>query len=216
MSLRMKDLASTHHLDDTELVRRIVGTHVDDAQGLLRDLMHESTYALEAALGGRRTARLRAALELGRRVNARMRRVSTRTLPHAEAVYEWSQERLTQLDHEELWTLAVDVKNQLRSARLVSKGGVLGVVISTRDILREVLREGAPAFVLVHNHPSGDPTPSPEDVEFTERVAAAADAVGVPLLDHVVVGRDGYVSLAPRLEANQWISMNETDELERR
>jgi DNA repair protein RadC len=68
-------------------------------------------------------------------------------------------------------------------------------VISPRDPLRAALREGASAFVLVHNHPSGDPTPSPEDISFTQKIAAAADVVATPLLDHVVVARSGYASL---------------------
>lgn len=63
------------------------------------------------------------------------------------------------------------------------------------DPLRYALRAAASGFVLVHNHPSGDPTPSVEDVSFTRRVAAAAAVVGVPLLDHVVVTREGFSSV---------------------
>jgi DNA repair protein RadC len=65
-----------------------------------------------------------------------------------------------------------------------------------RDVLRTALREGASAFVLVHNHPSGDPTPSEDEVRFTAITGEGAGAIGVPLLDHVVVAQDGHVSLA--------------------
>ena len=74
-------------------------------------------------------------------------------------------------------------------------GGLHGLHVGARDPLRYALRDGGSAFVLVHNHPSGDPAASTEDVRFTEEVARAADVVGVPLLDHVIVARSGYLSL---------------------
>ena len=67
--------------------------------------------------------------------------------------------------------------------------------LAVRDPLRLALREAASAFVLVHNHPSGDPTPSAEDLRFTERVAEAAEILGTPLVDHLIVAGDRYRSL---------------------
>src|SRR5258708_6677875 len=107
----------------------------------------------------------------------------------------WARSRLVPLDHEELWLLALDGRNGLRSARRVASGGLHGMHVTARDPLRLALREGASAFVLVHNHPSGDPTPSDEDVSFTRNIAAGAAIVGVPLVDHVVVARDGFKSI---------------------
>ena len=196
--------AFTHALADHELIAHIIGRRLDDTDAVLRALAHDANHQLDERLGADSAVRLRAAIELGRRLGARARREHEPALPHPEAVYAWAEERLVTLDHEELWTLAVDAKNQLRSARLVAKGGVFGVVISPRDILREVLREGAPGFLLVHNHPSGDPEPSPDDMQFTRAVASVARAVGVPLLDHVVVGRGGYVSLAAQIDEFEW------------
>lgn len=200
MTSRLPLAAFSHAMDDHELIAQIVGERPRDPEHILRVLEHESNLVLDEQLGAIPANRLRAAVELGRRLGARHRRVHEPTLPTPEAVFAWAEERLIGLDHEELWALAVDAKNQLRSARLVAKGGVFGVVIAPRDILREVLREGAPGFLLVHNHPSGDPTPSPDDMHFTRAVAAVARAVGVPLLDHVVVGRSGYVSLAADID----------------
>jgi DNA repair protein RadC len=73
--------------------------------------------------------------------------------------------------------------------------------VRAADPLRLALRAAASGFVLVHNHPSGDPTPSAEDVTFTRRVADAASVVGVPLLDHVVVAREGFASVPFAAEA---------------
>lgn len=204
MVQRLPLAAFSHALDDHELLAHIVGVRPRDPEHVLRALQHDSGHVLEEHLGSRPATRLRAAVELGRRLGARGRRPHEPVLPHPEAVFGWAEERLVTLDHEELWVLAVDAKNQLRSARMVARGGVFGVVIAPRDILREVLREGAPGFLLVHNHPSGDPAPSPDDLHFTRAVASVAKAVGVPLLDHVIVGRTGYVSLAPQIDDFEW------------
>ena len=81
------------------------------------------------------------------------------------------------------------------AARLVASGGIHGLHVAARDALRIALREGASAFVLVHNHPSGDPAPSPEDIAFTRAVERAAGVVGTPLLDHVVIARRRATSM---------------------
>ena len=137
--------------------------------------------------------RLGAAFELGRRA-------FTSTTPpiaitNSADVAAWAAPRLSALDHEELWLLALDGRSRVRAVRCVAKGGLHGMGVNAADPLRLALRAAASGFVLVHNHPSGDPTPSTEDVTFTRRVAAAAAVVGTPLLDHVVVARDGYASV---------------------
>jgi DNA repair protein RadC len=99
------------------------------------------------------------------------------------------------LAHEELWMLAVDGRGHLRAARCVARGGLHGASTRAVDPVRAALRVDATAFVLVHNHPSGDPTPSGEDIVLTEHVANVAAIAQVPLLDHVIVARDGYCSV---------------------
>jgi len=110
-------------------------------------------------------------------------------------VAAWAQPRIGSLVHEELWILALDGQGGLRAARCIAKGGVHGIGVRATDPLRVALRVGATGFALVHNHPSGDPSPSAEDLAFTRRIADAARTVGVPLLDHVVVTRDGFASI---------------------
>jgi DNA repair protein RadC len=137
--------------------------------------------------------RLAAAFELGRRA------ASDTAMPTSIAssadVATWASRRLSGLDHEELWLLALDGRSRLRAVRCVAKGGLHGMGVRAADPLRLALRAAASGFVLVHNHPSGDPTPSPEDIAFTRRVAAAAVVVGMPLLDHVVVAQEGFSSV---------------------
>jgi DNA repair protein RadC len=105
------------------------------------------------------------------------------------------------LDHEELWLLLLDGRNGLRAARRVASGGIHGLHVSVRDVLRIALREAASAFILVHNHPSGDPTPSGEDQTFTAAVTEGANLVGCPLLDHVIVARQRASSMIDVISA---------------
>jgi len=137
--------------------------------------------------------RVAAAFELGRR--AAMGNDPPASITSSADVASWASARLCGLDHEELWLLALDGRSRLRAVRCVARGGLHGMGVRPADPLRLALRASASGFILVHNHPSGDPTPSPEDVAFTRRVSAAAAIVGAPLLDHVVVAREGFSSV---------------------
>ncbi len=146
-------------------------------------------------IGPAKGARLGAAIELGRRAAFAATLEASPKLPDQVAVQAWARPRLATLDHEELWMLALDGRHGLRAARRVASGGIHGLHVGPRDVLRLALREAASAFVLVHNHPSGDPAPSDEDVAFTRMTASAASIVGTPLLDHVVVARRQSASM---------------------
>ena len=151
--------------------------------------------AQRAGVGTAKGARLAAAVELGRRAASGASLEAAVRLPDRPAVEEWAHPRLATLDHEELWLLALDGHHGLRAARRVASGGIHGLHVAARDPLRIALREGASAFVLVHNHPSGDPAPSAEDIAFTRAVERAAAVVGTPLLDHVVIARRRAASM---------------------
>jgi len=196
-------------LGDAELVALVLGTGTagiavgvvaatvlaesGGVEGLARAGLGE--LASRRGLGAVKGARLAAAVELGRRVAAAAARTTDARFPSSEAVGAWARPRLAALDHEELWALVLDGRQGLRAARRVAAGGLHGVHVRARDALRFALRDGGSAFVLVHNHPSGDPSASAEDVRFTEEVARAADVIGVPLLDHVIVARGGAKSM---------------------
>ncbi|MEO8875481.1 MAG: DNA repair protein RadC [Polyangiaceae bacterium] len=196
-------------LADVELVALVLGTgsttervHVlaqallDDlggVQGLARAGIGE--LAARRGLGRGKAERLAAATELGKRLHAAALRRDGAVFSDADVVDAWARPRLATLEHEELWALALDGRNRLRAARRIAVGGLHGLHVQPRDVLRAMVREGASAFVLVHNHPSGDPTPSTEDLKFTERIVAAGETVATPLVDHVVIGSPGYMSL---------------------
>ncbi|MBX3187559.1 MAG: JAB domain-containing protein [Labilithrix sp.] len=182
---------------ETTLARFLV-----DRFGGLAGLSRATVAELEPWMAPGPTRRLRArasaralaaAFELGRR--AARDEAPPPLITNSNDAAGWATPRLTMLDHEELWLLALDGRSRLRAARCVARGGLHGLGVRPADPLRLALRAAASGFVLVHNHPSGDPTPSAEDMRFTERVAAAAAVAGVPLLDHVVVARGGFSSV---------------------
>jgi DNA repair protein RadC len=105
--------------------------------------------------------------------------------------------RLGGLMHEVMFAVALDGKCHFLAEVEIATGGAHSLAVRPRDVLRPLLRGGASTFVLVHNHPSGDPTPSPEDLRMTRVVADCADAIGVPMIDHLIIGArgGGYRSL---------------------
>jgi DNA repair protein RadC len=166
--------------------------------GSLVSVARLGPHGLAARRGIRPTeaTRLAAAFEIGRRAAIQAMHDERETIGSYESVVAWARPRLVGLDHEEVWLLALDGRNGLKSARKVAQGGLHGCALTARDVLHPALQDAASAIVLVHNHPSGEPNPSREDIEMTRALAMACDVVGVPLLDHVVVARGGATSLS--------------------
>jgi DNA repair protein RadC len=173
-----------------------------DSFGGLAGLSRADVAEIEASLllsrvprAGPAAASLAAAFELGRRVARAEAPVPERLVGSAD-VAAWATPRLGRLVHEELWLLGLDGRSRLRAARRLAQGGLHGMGVRAPDVLRTALRVGASGFVLVHNHPSGDPTASAEDVAFTRAVAEGAAKIGLPLLDHVIVAGDVFSTVA--------------------
>jgi DNA repair protein RadC len=103
-----------------------------------------------------------------------------------------------EFSQEEIWVLLVNTKNRITHEVLVYRGTVSTVQVRTAELLREAVKVNAPALILSHCHPSGDPTPSPEDVGVTRQARLAADLLDLDLLDHIVVGKDAWISMRER------------------
>lgn len=144
-------------------------------------------------MGRSKSARVMAAIELGRRA-------STAPIMRGQAfvgsrsVFDLLKGELHGLRQEHFIALAVDAKNRLLSRRTVAIGGLTSCGVTPSDVFRRLLLDGAAAAIFVHNHPSGDPTPSPEDIALTQRLGEAGLLLGLPMLDHVIFGDGNYVS----------------------
>ena len=143
----------------------------------------------------RRAAQLHAAMELGRRtiVEPLRRGDSLTDAAQAERVM---QARLGCRDQEELHVIGLDVRHRVLVDFVAAIGGIAEVRVDARDVFRTLLRHNAFAAIVVHNHPSGTPSPSEADAELTRMLAAAGEVVGVKLLDHIIVGSEGAFSFA--------------------
>ena len=146
-------------------------------------------------VGEARALAVHAALELGRRLalEARDDGIPIRS-PHD--VWQLFAPRLQDLPVEEFHVAILDAQHRLERDVLVTRGLLNASLVHPREVFREAIAERAAAVVLVHNHPSGDPTPSAEDRAVTEQLVAAGRLLDIPVHDHVIVGRGRYVSFA--------------------
>lgn len=192
-------------VDRTEkLMADVLGISTRRATDLLGALggIQGVAYATEADLCSvsipRGRARLvRAAFELARQSVGHPPKLGER-LSGAFEVWTHMRSRLAGRPVEEFWAIALDVRHRVVLDTLLAKGSLTGVEIHPRDVFRVLIKAGAAAVLFCHNHPSGDPAPSRSDIELTTRLREVGELCGIPVLDHVVVGFGGYVSLAER------------------
>jgi DNA repair protein RadC len=121
-----------------------------------------------------------------------------RRLGAAAEVWTHYKARLALAPIEEFWVLGLDVRHRLIFEACIARGSLTGVEVHPREVYRPLIRVAAAAAIFCHNHPSGDPSPSRQDLELTLRLREVGELCGITLLDHVVVAAEGYVSLAER------------------
>jgi DNA repair protein RadC len=148
-----------------------------------------------AGIGPAKIASLRAALELGARHACAPLRPGAK-LDSPERVFAHFGPRLRRLRQEVFFVLLLDSRQRLIAEVEVSRGSLNQSLVHPREVFAPALREAAAALVVVHNHPSGDPRPSREDAEVTQRLASAGEILGIRLVDHVIVGCEGFRSFA--------------------
>ncbi|MDI3269833.1 MAG: DNA repair protein RadC [Bacillota bacterium] len=144
-------------------------------------------------VGPAKASRVMAALELGRRVMAG--RLPGLPIQSPADVAAWLQPQLGHLAQEQVVVLWLDAKHRVLGHETVSVGSLQEALAYPRDIFRGALIRHAAAVIVAHNHPSGDPTPSPEDWSMTQRMREAGRVVGVEMLDHIIVAAESFVSL---------------------
>ena len=167
------------------------------AEGSLRRLAALDVAALEsvAGVGAATATRVLAALELGRR-SAAEGPAERERIQGPRDVYFLLGPRLRDLPQEEFHALLLDTRHHVVREALVTRGTLDASLISPREVFRLAVVEGAAAVILAHNHPSGDPSPSPDDWAVTRQISEAGRMLGIPVLDHVILGDGRFTSLA--------------------
>ncbi len=138
-----------------------------------------------------------AAVELGKRA-ASMNPQNRPSIGSPEDVHNLVGVEMSQLTQEKLRVLLLNTKNRVVAMRDVYQGTVNSASIRVAEILRPAVRENCPYIIVAHNHPSGDPTPSPEDILVTRRLNQSAEMMDIELLDHIVIGQQSFVSMKQR------------------
>jgi DNA repair protein RadC len=194
-------------LGDKELLALLIGTGVRERPVLevAADLMRRSggivgisrasprELTVVTGIGSAGAARIAAAFELGRRsVDLAHHR---QLLSRPEDVYRVLSPRFAGLTQELFVAVGVDIRNGLLDVVEVARGSLASVEVHPREVFRPLIRMAAAGALLVHNHPSGDPTPSREDVDLTRRLREIGRMIGIPVVDHVIIGDRQYCSI---------------------
>jgi DNA repair protein RadC len=162
--------------------------------------LHRADYAElinQHGIGEAKAAQIKAAIELGRRLVAEApeERASVRNPADAAELVRYE---MSALDQEELRVILLDTRNRVIGKVTVYRGSLNSSQVRVGEVFKPAIRASAAAIIVVHNHPSGDPTPSPDDVTVTRSIVSAGKLLDVDVLDHLVIGQGRFVSLKER------------------
>ena len=222
-ALRMKDMAAgdlprerlrkhgAHALSDAELLAILmrVGVKGNNVLQLAQQLLVEfggwngllqadfEQISNRFGMGEAKASTLKASLEIGRRLLlvAHGERFQIKS---PSDVAQLMQLEMSHFDQERLRVIALDTKNRVLKIHDVYTGSLNSAAIRVGEVFKEALKQNACALIIVHNHPSGDPTPSPEDVLVTRQIVNAGQMLDIEVLDHLVIGKGRFVSLKER------------------
>jgi len=175
----------------TDLSQRLLAEH-GGLRGLFR--LEVSELAAIRGLGDAKAVRLKAALELGRRLAA-LSPEDRAQVTSPDDVANLLQIEMAALEQEQLRVVLLDTKHRILGARTVYQGSVNQAQVRVGEVYRDAVRQNATAIVAVHNHPSGDPTPSAADVSLTVELVRAGEMLDIDLLDHLIIGQGRWLSL---------------------
>jgi DNA repair protein RadC len=200
-------------LSDTELLAIVLRngnastgeSAIDHARLLLgqfdgfRGIDEASVTELEKikGIGPAKIAQMKASLEMARRLDSH-KWESGQPLRSSEDVFHHFRQGLENEKKEFFYVILLNNKNKKLREVKISEGSLTASLVHPREVYNPVIRESAAAVIFVHNHPSGDPAPSQEDIEITRRLKEVGEVMGVRVLDHVVIGHDRYFSFSDR------------------
>lgn len=190
-------------LSDAELLAVIlkIGTKEENVIDMCHRLI--SMYGLERlttcslpelqkikGIGNAKACQIVAALELGRRSSAHKN--ENGKIEKAKDVYDYFFPKIGHLQQEQFRILMLDTKNKILKEEIISMGLLDASLVHPREVFKSAIKESAQAVIVVHNHPSGDPLPSSEDEEVTQKLRKAGEILGINVLDHVIIGKEYY------------------------
>ena len=174
---------------------RLLLSRFDDFRGI--DEAAFSELKRVKGIGPAKIAQIKASLEMARRLGSH-KWESGQPLRSSEDVFHHFRHDLEKEKKELFYVILLNNKNKKLREVKISEGSLTASLVHPREVYNPVIRESAAAVIFVHNHPSGDPAPSQEDIEITRRLKEVGEVMGVRVLDHVVIGHDRYFSFSDR------------------
>lgn len=175
------------------------------AKDMLKRLPHQSIYDLGEmditelknfhGIGKRNAEVLYTAMELCRRIQKEQVKLHAPDFSMPKAVADYLMEEMRRLKQEEFRAVFLTSKNQLITVKTLTKGTINASLAKSREVFKMALQYNAAAVVLVHNHPSGDPEPSRDDISVTQKIFQAGQVMEIPILDHIIIGDGTFTSL---------------------
>lgn len=172
--------------------------HYRDFKTLAGATVHELRSIKGVGLA--KAAQIKAALEIGKRAASHPLSKKRQVLSSKDVydVYRHYSQDFRDLKKEVFRLVMLDGKNRIFADSVVSEGCLTSSIVHPREVYIQAIKNSAASVIFLHNHPSGDPSPSPEDIEITRRLVAAGDLLGIKVLDHIVIGEGGYLSFADK------------------
>jgi DNA repair protein RadC len=191
-------------LSDAELLSIIINTgtkehnSIDLSNRILKKFginkfsrINPSEIMTISGIGKAKALRIIAAVEFAKRVKDK-KKISKIT--GAKDVYNYLKHKTSNMDKEHFIVILLDTKNKIIRDEIISIGTINSAIVHPREVFRNAIRENSNAIILAHNHPSGNPTPSENDIRITEQIIRAGRILDIKLLDHVIIGKDKYWS----------------------
>ncbi|HAA90786.1 MAG: DNA repair protein RadC [Thermoanaerobacterales bacterium 50_218] len=174
-----------------ELANRLLG-NPDGVRFLVEASLEELCKVKGVGLA--KATQIKAAIEFGRRISC-MGSTWRPKISCPEDVSSLIMEEMCYLDREHFKVILLNTKNQVLAVETISVGSLSSSLVHPREVFKKAIQRSAAAIILVHNHPSGDPTPSNEDLEVTKRLREAGKILGIEVLDHIIIGDHRFVSM---------------------
>lgn len=207
---RMKAYGA-EYLSNTELIAILLRTGIRGESALrladkilqkagsLRSLLEMELEELKSisGIGEAKAIQIKAGLELGRRLS-RGNLLDRITIRSPKDAADYMMDSLRYLHQEHFVSLFLNTKNQIIGQETIFVGTLNSSLVHPREVFREAIRRSSASILLLHNHPSGDPTPSKEDLDITQRMVESGNLLGIEVLDHLIIGDGSYISLKER------------------
>jgi DNA repair protein RadC len=184
----------TKHVSAIQLAQQLL-MKTNGLHGLVD--FHLDQFTQIPGLGKVKAMQIKAGIELGRRL-AKTSRAERYVVRSPEDAANYLMEDMRYLKKEQFVCLYLNTKNEILAQETLSIGSVNASIVHPREVFQAAILHNSTSFICAHNHPSGDPTPSPEDLNVTKRLKEVGELMGIPLIDHIIIGERKFISLKQR------------------